>query len=406
MSSLPDHDRRAYEANIWKSYLLHFFIYFQLWWNIWVLYLTDLRGLSLAQVATMEAFFWAVAVVAEVPTGAIADRFGRRTSLALGAGFSAAGVLAFGLATNYPVIFVAYIAWALGTAFVSGAEYAMIYESQRAVGREDEFQRVSGRLGAIYWLAAVAGGIIGALIASATDLSLPVVISGAITFPGVLVALSMREPDLAEGEVRLAYGNLLRESARTAVRIPSVRTMLVLSALVTVFTFAPIIFMQPFLAGHDVDVALIGFLLAPVRLSAMAGSLVAYQATARAGTRGVFIAAPLLMAGSYILLGSLDTVFIFGAFAVVAFMNMLLLPPATEYLSRRIPQSQRATILSVRALLVSLGLAALEPGLGAAADALSLRAMFFIAAGLAGVLLPLALGLWLHADAREREGTG
>ncbi len=79
------------------------------------------------------------------------------------------------------------------------------------------------------------------------------------------------------------------------------------------------------------------------------------------------------------------------------------MPPATDYLNRRIPSNQRATVLSLRTMLVSLWAALLEPVLGVTADLASLRAVFWIAAGVTVVALPLALGLWWQADRREGE---
>ena len=403
MTALSPEDRRAYQANIWKGFLLHFLVHFQLWWAIWVLYLNDLRGFSLTQITVLEALFWGTAALAEIPTGAIADRFGRKTSLALGAACTATAVLVFGLATSYPIVLASYLVWALGVAFLSGAEHALLFESLKALGREDEYQRVAGRFVATFSFAALAGGLAGAPIAAATDLSVPILLSAAIAAPGVLVALSLREPLLPEGEVRLAYGHLLRESARTATRLPAVRTMLLLSSLVTALAFGPQLFMQPFLTGHGVDVGFVGFLQTPVRVAAMVGALIAYWATARLGTRGVFLAAPLVMGAAYLWLGAWDAVHAFAAFPLAAFMHSLLLPTAADYLNRRIPSNQRATVLSLRTMLVSLWAALLEPALGVTADMLSLRAVFWVSAGVVGIALPLALILWLRADRGERE---
>jgi MFS family permease len=179
--------------------------------------------------------------------------------------------------------------------------------------------------------------------------------------------------------------------------------MLVFAALVSAVTFGPMIFMQPFLTDHGVELAFIGFIQTPVRLMGMVGALVAYQVTARLGIRAAFIAAPLLMGGAYLTLGAWDAVYAFAAFPFIFFVNSLLLPPATDYLNRRIPSSQRATILSLRTMLSSLGAAILVPALGVAADEISLRAVFWINAAVVGALLPLALGLWLRADQQERE---
>jgi MFS family permease len=140
-----------------------------------------------------------------------------------------------------------------------------------------------------------------------------------------------------------------------------------------------------------------------VRVAAIVGALFAAWVTARVGIRGAFLAAPLLMGAAYVWLGAWDTVYAFAAFPLVGFMNSLLLPPTTDYLNQRIPSNQRATILSLRTMLASLGAALLEPALGVTADLVSLQAVFWVSAGVVGVLLPIALGLWLRADSRERE---
>ena len=228
-------------------------------------------------------------------------------------------------------------------------------------------------------------------------------LSAAIVAPAFLVALSMREPPLPKGEVRLTYGALLRESARTATRLPPVRTMLILSSLLAGITFAPQLFMQPFLTGHGIDVAFVGFLQTPVRVMGIAGALIAYSATTRLGTRGAFLTAPLILVAAYVMLGAWDSVYAFAAFPLVAFVNALLLPTATDYLNRRIPNNQRATVLSLRTMLVSLWAALLTPAMGVAADALSLRAAFWISAAVVAFAIPVALALWLRADRNESE---
>ena len=70
--------RRDLEANIRKFYVYRFLENLYLWLPIWVVYLQQQRGLSLAQIGALDAPFWLVSVLAEVPTGAFADRYGRR----------------------------------------------------------------------------------------------------------------------------------------------------------------------------------------------------------------------------------------------------------------------------------------------------------------------------------------
>jgi len=404
MNSLTIEERRAYEANIWKSYAFQFLQSFQLWWPIWVLYLTDMRGFSLTQVSGLEALFWVVIVFAEVPTGAVADRFGRRTSLMLSAASTTAAILVFGLATNYWIVLVSYVVWGFGLTFQSGADSALVFESLKAVGRERDYQRVAGVGWGIFSLGTLAGMLAGAPIAAATDLAFPIVLSSAIAFMALLVAAMMKEPELAHDEVRLGYRALIAESARTAWRLPAVRTMLVLSAVLMASTNASFIFAQPFLHAHDVSTQMLGVAQSPIRLGGILGAVLAYRAVGAFGMRTALVAAVAVIGVSYAVIGAWDSVFAFAALAPITMMSYMMLPIVSDYLNVRIPSSQRATILSIRQLLFGIVIAAFQPGLGLIADHVSLEAVFFTSAGFVVATAPIAFFFWLRADRAEADG--
>jgi MFS family permease len=402
MTTLSADARRAYEANIWKAYLFQFLHSFQLWWPVWVIYLTDLRGFSLTEVSVLETLFWVTIVLSEVPTGAVADRFGRKTSLVLAAVCVTAAVLVFGVATNFWVVLVSYVAWGFGLTFQSGADSALTYESLKALGREREYPRVAGVTWGLFSLGTLLGMLLGAPIAAATSLSVPVLMSAGIAFAGLLVALSFCEPPPEHGEERIAYGPLIAQSARTAWRTPPVRSMIVLSAILIAVVNPSGIFAQPFLEQHDVSVGLFGVAQAPMRIAGLIGAVAAYRISARFGTRGVFGAAPALIVGAYALLAGWDSVYAFGAVGVILFVNSGLLPLTADYLNQRIPNSQRATILSLRQLASSVVIAAFQPGMGTLADHASLSWAFWVSAAVTLAALP-ALWWWLHADRREEK---
>ena len=401
MRALSETDRRAYQANIWKSYAFSFLYSFQLWWPIWVIYLTGYRGFSLTQVSVLEALFWVVIVLSEVPTGAIADRYGRKTSLILGAAFWSVSVLVFGVATNFWIVLLSYVTWGLGLTFVSGAEAALRFESLKALGREHEYSRVAGVTWGLGSLGAVAGMLAGAPIAAATNLAVPVLLSAAVGFLTLGVTLSFKEPDLEDGEVRLDYRELIGESARTAWRSTTVRTMLFASAVLLASTNAVILFSQPFLEHHDVPVGLFGVVQAPMRVAGIVGAIAAYRIGSLLGLRPTLIATAVLLAASYALLGGWASVFAFGATAVVFFLLNMLHPLVESYLNHRIPNAQRATILSFRQLLTSIVIASVQPVQGVIADNVSLETMFWATAAFVGVMAPLFLAFWLRADGKE-----
>ena len=67
----------------------------------------------------------------------------------LGSSLFAVAVFIFGIAESYPVILLSYGAWGLGLTFQSGADVALLYDSLKRGGREDEFQKINSRLTAL-----------------------------------------------------------------------------------------------------------------------------------------------------------------------------------------------------------------------------------------------------------------
>jgi MFS family permease len=411
-------DRRLFEANLNKAYLYQFLMSFQLWWPIWVVYLTDKRGLSLTQITALDSVFWLIIVVAQVPAGAIADRWGRKSALILAALFLSAGILVFGLADTYLLILISYAGWGLGLAFQSAGDSAFLFDSLKVLGRPEEFQKVFGRYWGVASAGVIGGLLLGAPVAAATDLSLPIVVSAGIALLAAGVALTFREPtlgplgpssatpaDAATGapglEARLSFGDHMRESFRLAYRQPQVRYVLLYGAVLGVATFVPILFIQPFLVRHDVSVGNLGLFQVPMRVMAIVGALAAYRISAAVGERRTMVLMPVVLAMGYAALGVWDTAYAYAAFPVVSLVSMMANPVVADYLNRRIPSEQRATILSIRQLVFSLLLAPIAPVLGLVADQVSLMGAFWASALLVAAPMPLIFAVWWRAEARE-----
>jgi MFS family permease len=281
-------EKRAYQANIWKFYLQTFLLNFQLWYPIWIIYLQEERGLTLGQVTLVEVPHLLAVVVLQIPAAAIADRWGRRTSLALGALLSAAGVTLFGLADTYLLILFSYLVWGAAFALMSGADSAFLYDSLKALGREDDYQRIYGGAWAVLSAASLAGTLIGAPVAAATSLPFPIVLSGGIAALGVLAALTFTEPRRFSDEPQLPYREVMKESVRLALHQPTVRYAILFFGVLTIGGIAPVFFFQPFLTRHDIDLSQVGFWQTPTRVMGVVGALVAYRVVSSLGERGTF----------------------------------------------------------------------------------------------------------------------
>lgn len=383
-------------GNVWKFYAFRALVHFQLWLPIWVVYLTDERGFSLTQVTVLDAPFWVLMVALEVPTGAVADRWGRRTSLSLGALLYTATIVGFGLATTYWLVLASYLLWAVAWTLFSGADAAFLYDSLKAMGREHEYQKLYGRAWAVDSVASVVGLLIGAPLAAATTLWFPIVLSGAFIFCAWLVTLLMREPPRHGGEA-LDYLSNTREAARIAWRTREVRFLLLLSGSSVAVAVSTFILVQPFLVHHGVRVENLGWFGVPGHIVGIIAALNAYRIVAAIGVTRVVVLLPLLPIASLAALGLIDHLAAFAFYPLLSFLWGLSQPVVSTYVNERIPSAQRATILSFGQLVMSLVIAPLEPAMGAMADAFGLGSAYRLGLVVLVLLATPLLLLWLRA---------
>ena len=99
-----------------------------------------------------------------MPTGWIADRFGHRVSLLIGSIVQVVGMLFCWFGQGVPELLAASVLIALGDAFRSGANEALLYRTCAALNRKDEFLRITARTRAAGLIALVAltlgGGVV------------------------------------------------------------------------------------------------------------------------------------------------------------------------------------------------------------------------------------------------------
>ena len=390
------------QANIGKYYVFHFFLNFQLWLPIWIIYLTEERGLSLGQVTLIDIPFWASIVLLQIPAAAIADRGGRRpTLIAASAAFSCA-VVFFGLASGFWLLLGAYLVWGLAFSLLSGTESAFIYDSLKSIGREAEYQQIYGRGWAVAMSAGVAATLIGAPVADATSLPFPIIASGGLAAFAVVAAFTFKEPLPEErGQRGLTYGQIIRESFLIVRKRPAVRYGILFFGLITIGSIAPIFFFQPFLREHDIGLGQVGLWQTPMRFAGIAGALAAYRIISSFGERGTFYAMAFTMLASFLLLATWDSPGAQVAFFTMNFVFVLSQPTVTSYLNRRVESEERATVLSLTNLSRSLILIPMAPLMGQLAES-SLRTAF-LAGGIATAALgvPLLLAWTPHLGRAE-----
>ena len=362
---------------------------------IWVIYLQQRRGLSLAQATIVDVTFWIAATLGEVPTGVVADTFGRKTSLTAGAALLSVGTLAWAFAPTVLLIMLAYAAMAIGTTFLSGAEEAFFYESLQRTGRAGEYTRLVGRAGAIMLGATALGNLASGFLAT-VDLILPFLVAGLSLLTMLGLVLTFKETNAKQefdGQVRKSYSQILREAivamrVRPALRYPMLYLALVPLAAVIMETF----FVQPQALSLGVPLAGVGVIVMAMQLTNMAGSTWSDRIKAQFSERRILYFAPVLIVSSLMLLAAFQRVPALLFIAVIGFVTAALRPLVLNSIQNEVPNDIRATILSMQSLMFTILVASSEPILGSIADKSGLPNAYLVLAG--GLSILILFLLW------------
>ncbi|MEW6749423.1 MAG: MFS transporter [Candidatus Latescibacterota bacterium] len=102
------------------------------------------KGLSFFAIGLLISFREVVVNFLEIPSGAVADVWGRRRSMILSFAAYIASFVLFGLAQGLPLLLLAMFFFAIGEAFRTGTHKAMIFTWLRLQGRAGERTRVYG----------------------------------------------------------------------------------------------------------------------------------------------------------------------------------------------------------------------------------------------------------------------
>src|SRR5262249_48783776 len=135
--------------------------------------------------------------LAEVPTGVLADRVGRKGSVLLATVCLMIGESIFVFSTHYAQYLVIAVFTGVGFAFSSGAAESLIYDSLPPENRDTEMKGVMGRYNSVgqiaFFLAPLIGGVVlGDL--SPDRVRWAVLLTVLLLAIGSLVSLTLHEP--------------------------------------------------------------------------------------------------------------------------------------------------------------------------------------------------------------------
>lgn len=177
--------------NVIIAYVLAFAKNTWFWLGIWVFYYLSFT--NYAGIGLIETVLIVTTTLAEIPTGAVADLFGKKKTLILAFLLEAVGAYMMAFAPNYTTILWSVFVMCVGGAFYSGTLDALVFDSLKSEGKEDKFDKVISNISSISLIAPAICSIIGGFVYG-FDPRLPFILNAIGYTLGLVATLFLVEP--------------------------------------------------------------------------------------------------------------------------------------------------------------------------------------------------------------------
>ncbi len=339
-----------------------------------------------------------------MPTGVVADIWGRRISYLLGSATLLVSTVLYLIMWQIRAPLagwaIASILIGLGFTFFSGAVEAWIVDALNATDFDGDLETVFGRGQVVGGAAMLAGSIAGGFIAQVTNLGVPYVLRAGMLGLTFLIAMVVMR-DLGFTPVR---GAGVRSEVRRVVtasidggwRNRPIRWVMLAAPVSTGLMFYAFYAMQPYLLelyGDEAAFGVAGVAAAIVAGSQIIGGLIVPLIRKVFATRtNVMIVASLIGAGTLTAIGLVRS--FWSALVLLALWGLASSaahPVREAFINGLIPSEQRATVLSFDALMGSSGGIVVQPALGRVADVWSYSASYLVGGAVQLLSFPFLL---------------
>ena len=357
--------------------------------------------MSLTDIMVLQAIFSASIVLFEFPSGYLADRVGYRTAMLTGASFWVAGWLLYAQAASFAAVAAVEVVLGAGSAFVSGADRALLWVSLESAGRAGEYRRWDGRLRATSQASEAASAALGGWLYSLAP-RLPFWVQLPTAVMTLLSMTALRDVPRPPTERRAPHVVRALGIVRfTLWHHRRLRTAMAMSVALGLASFVMVWLIQPYMQARGIPPAWFGPIWAGSHLWLAAVSLGSARVVGAVGVRGALLGCVLLIPLGYAGLAASGA-----AWGVLFYLGIMTLrglqaPILVTVMQEDAPPEDRASVLSLAALLFRLSFVLVGPPVGALVDRVGMdTALGVLAVAFTAVSGWALAGFWRAHGAR------
>lgn len=356
-----------YKANIWKMYIFNFLTSLHFIGAVIVIFFTSWGQLSFTQVLFLQSWFAIWIFILEVPTGVIADYFGRKYSIALGALITGIGAIIYFSVSNFYIFLLAEFLWAMGCALESGANDALIYDSLKKTKDTKKSNKIFAKFETFKLMGYIASALLGSLIVAFFGVRYTMLFTGIPMIFAFFFAFTIKEPKTKIKRESKRYWLIFKEGAKYIFKHKPLWFLILDSVVIGVLIYYIIWVYQPLLQKQGFEIVLLGV----VQALFVCSEMFFVNSYSKAENffkqkKNLFFLIPLVVSLFYIVVAFFQQVWLIIIFVLVA--GGLAHSKKTvlrSYMNKHIEDSgKRATILSAASMINRLSIAIINPFIG------------------------------------------
>ena len=386
--------------NILALYLIKLSKWFSLVMPIIVLFYGK-HGLGLQDVFILKSVYSVAAVALEIPSGYLADVWGRRKCLIYGCFLFFGGYLCYSFTSTFHAFLIAEILLGVGQTLVNGADSALLYDTTLHYKKEELYLRYEGRITMIGNFAEAIAGIFGGLLA-AYSLRFPFYIQAVIAFSGIPAALALKEFNI-KNKIQNPVSEIIRIIKYSLITNRPLCYNIMFSGIIGAATLTMAWLVQPLLMHLETPTSYYGVIWTVLNLTVGFAALYSDRVDRYFGLKKMGILILSVIIGGYVALAfnltyaGLAILFIFYIFRGFA------TPILKGYINQMTFSEMRATVLSIRNFIIRLMFAAIAPFIGWINDIYSLQIALLSSAVILFIPGAIFLGLQLKYTSAKQQ---
>lgn len=345
------------------------------------------RGLSILDASLVNTAYAVTLILAEFPTGVIADTWGRKASFIVSCFLIASGTLVYAFAPEFLWFVIAEVIIAIGMTCTTGAFDAWIVDTIAFHGEKIDLGTLFTRAGQVRKLGAVLGVLMGSYAAELFGLQMPWVMSSIIFFFVAIGAwVYMKEDYFKKSYTNLKGGfmELIPTSKKTisfARKNNHIITILLIVGVSACAMQAYNMQWQPFFKNFIPSASQLGWFFVAIIVSSFTGISISKKVMKKNGNDfGIPLVISLIVIGCAMFFAALSPVI---GISIAMFMVHEVSRGSYSvfsdaYMNAHIPSEERASLLSLQALAAHIGMAIGLPISGWIADNYSIRYAWLI----------------------------